>query len=273
MSHIKVSSPLVETVQKEAAGYRYAKIGNDLEGVIPPNQEILLGLNSPFSYDSLSSRNYQNVVTEFSERGTQTFGRWFGTIHSDSKLDGEAFTYTGVHVLVSRRPLNTKTFVKTAEVDGVLIYKRTIPPVLQAQIPDFSDNSGKIRIEGPLDDQVRLRIDPVKSYDDYMSFKLTSSDRKTLLFLSQQYHPFWKASSNGLALQTVRVNDFYLGVIIPPNAENVSLAFRPYVLWSWIPQLVFVMLTIYLWLCGHHPQFPHGLANHTRCQSSCPNQD
>jgi hypothetical protein len=37
----------------------------------------------------------------------------------------------------------------------------------------------------------------------------------------------------------VIVNGFYQGVVLPPNTSEVELFFRPFVLWSWLPQLLF----------------------------------
>jgi len=36
------------------------------------------------------------------------------------------------------------------------------------------------------------------------------------------------------------VNRFYQGVIAPPNMSEVDLNFRPFALWSWLPQVFFV---------------------------------
>jgi hypothetical protein len=244
LDNISISSPVVEATRNLSKGYRYAKVGSALEGIMPANEEGLLRLNSIFSYDGLSPREYQRVVTDFDERGTQTVGRWFGSIASDSQLDGEAFSYTGVNVLLTLTALNTKKFVCKAEVAGILLYERTSPPVVQAQIPHFLESSDGIQIKGFLDDQERLNIESLISLDDYMSFKVTPSDQKTVLFLSQQYHPSWKAWSNDVALKTVKINGFYLGVVVPRDTETVIIEFKPYVLWSWIPQFVFVLLAL-----------------------------
>ena len=75
--------------------------------------------------------------------------------------------------------------------------------------------------------------------DDFQKIQLTASPEETLLFVSQQYHPAWSATADQGPLRTVLVNGFYQGVIVPPMTPKVELSFRPFVLWSWLPQLFF----------------------------------
>jgi hypothetical protein len=43
----------------------------------------------------------------------------------------------------------------------------------------------------------------------------------------------------GSTVATVIVNRFYQGVVLPPNTSEVKLFLRPFVLWNWLPQLLF----------------------------------
>jgi hypothetical protein len=60
--------------------------------------------------------------------------------------------------------------------------------------------------------------------------------------VSQQSHPYWQASSLKKPLATVIINDFYLGVIIPPQTTEVEVEFRPFALWSGIAQVIYIVL-------------------------------
>jgi hypothetical protein len=75
--------------------------------------------------------------------------------------------------------------------------------------------------------------------DDYENIRVTAWPKETLLFVSQQYHSAWRATAGRRLLRTVRVNQFYQGVLIPPMIGDVELSFHPLVLWSWVPQLFF----------------------------------
>ena len=76
--------------------------------------------------------------------------------------------------------------------------------------------------------------------DDFQKIQVTSSAKETLFFVSQQYHPAWRAMAGRRPLRTMLINRFYQGVILPPMTSEVELSFRPFVLWSWVPQFFFV---------------------------------
>jgi uncharacterized membrane protein YfhO len=88
--------------------------------------------------------------------------------------------------------------------------------------------------------------------NDFQKIEVTASPQETLLFLSQQYHRAWRARAGQQPLRTVLVNRFYQGVIVPANTSEVELFFRPFVLWSWLPQGLFIfcaalLLARFLW--------------------------
>jgi hypothetical protein len=75
---------------------------------------------------------------------------------------------------------------------------------------------------------------------DFQKIGGTASPEETLLFLSQQYHRAWRAMAGNQPLRTVLVNRFYQGVVVPPNTSEVELFSGAFVLWSWLPELLFV---------------------------------
>jgi hypothetical protein len=96
-----------------------------------------------------------------------------------------------------------------------------------------------VAIEGDLKELATLRIAETPVADDIRRFTLTPVNRETVLFVSQQYHPQWAVHSAGRRLSTVVVNDFYLGAIVPPGVKDVEFQFRPFVTWSWMPQVLY----------------------------------
>ena len=240
---ISRTSALVERIRSETIdGSRYAIVGSELPNLLPPNQEQQLGLRSIHSYNSLSARIYQDWVLRLSTIGARTFGRHFGRIADESKLAGDELEVSGIGLLLCARRLSSPTLVEVGEVDGIRLYKPKKPPILEAQIDGFvRDGDAEVRLAGPLSVQQRSPITRELAQDDFMRFRVTPVDHETLLFASQQFHPRWKASAGGKQLSTVLVNGFYQGVIVPAQARSVELEFKPFALWSDVPQYGFAL--------------------------------
>lgn len=245
-SEIHRTSPLVEKLRELTAdGTRYACVGGQEPRLLPPNQEVQLGLRSIHSYNSLSSLSYQEWVLRLSETGTRTYGRQFKRIASEARLNSDDLGYSGIAVFVSARPLAGLSSL--GQVDNVRLYRPLEKPVLEAQLERFElVNEKSAHVAGSMSAQRGLALRRTIARDDQLRFELSASAAPTLLFVSQQYHPQWKASSRGQSLTTVEVDDFYQGVVIPAGTTDVELQFRPYVVWSWIPQCLLVLFALYL---------------------------
>jgi uncharacterized membrane protein YfhO len=55
----------------------------------------------------------------------------------------------------------------------------------------------------------------------------TSSLRPTLLVLSENYYPGWRASLDGRTVDTLRVNYNLRGIVLPAGAHEVEFRYRP----------------------------------------------
>jgi hypothetical protein len=252
LTSIQVSSPLVKEIKAVLgdSSARFAKVGN-ISGTLPPNQEALLKIRSIHSYDGLSSVNYQRSVLAFSDAGSVGLGRYFCAIDTDSKLGQEAFSYAGVRFILSPEKLDSRLFKKTGETNGIGLYEPLHPVIIRAQITGFErPRTGKdVVVRGFLhENRGPGRIEATVLCDDYQEIKVATCSQESLLFLSQQYHPHWRAFAKGAPLETVIINDFYQGVIIPPDTEEISLEFRPFVRWSWIPQVMYLGVGLLLLL-------------------------
>jgi hypothetical protein len=210
---------------------------------LPSNQEILFDIRSIHSYDSLSSLNYQKLALSMNTLGTVTYGRHFDYIDSADRIESPEFKYMGVSLLISRDGIDSSACKLLDEINGIKLYRIVSTPVLYAQVQDFILKSDRrVILTGFPDEHTMLNITKPAGYDDCISFLTTAAKQETLLFVSQQYHPFWIASSGNQKLRTVRINDFYLGAIIPAGTASVEFRFRPYAWWCWVPQL-FYMIT------------------------------
>jgi hypothetical protein len=245
---IHTSSDLVAAIQSHApAGGRFAIADNRIVA-LPPNQEALLNLNSVSSYDSLSSRRYQEMTRRWSTVGTGTYGRYFSLIDPNRALSDPDFRFSNVRVILSLRALTTNELSAMAEINGIKLYRTTATPVDLLQTTAFRlSNAG----EATIDSSFKPQTQPprrLKTLNDFQQIELAPSAQETLLFLSQQFHRRWHAEAKQHALSTVIVNGFYQGVVVPPNTKMVELSFRPLVIWSWVPQVLFAIGGILLLL-------------------------
>lgn len=246
---IRFSSPLVAAVGEYTTNgkSRFAKVGEDLAWFMPSAQEALYGTKSIHSYDSLSSREFQALAGRISGTGAQVFGRVFHVVDNEYRLCGQDTSLLGISLVLSKYDLRAPCLLFLKEVQGIKFYRPLRAPVEEIQTPDFSvisDGNVSMISDGGVKKRIQVRLQT--AFDDRKVFGSTSAPEPTLLFLSEQYHPRWRAFGAEGALPVARVNGFFLGVLVPPYTPSVELRFEPHVVWSWIPQLFFlgVVLTV-----------------------------
>ncbi len=238
---IYTTSNIIKFIKEQTADKtRFAFVGSPQ--LIPANQESLFGLRSIQTYDSLSSREYQNLVKKLSIKGTNTYGRHFYNITDGSRLDRPEFSYTGIGLYISSMELTNPGLIRLGRWERLWFYKTINAPILAAQAADYKLKDKGAMLSGFLQEHTLLPARRLDNFTDYKTYSLTPASTPTLLFLSHQYHPRWQARSKSEKLQTLMVNDFYEGVIIPPDTAEVTLEFRPFSRWMWIPQIIFLLL-------------------------------
>jgi hypothetical protein len=134
------------------------------------------------------------------------------------------------------------------DVAGIKLYRPTGDPISLRQTADFRFSGADHSIMDVSPHFPEMDARQVETLDDFQKIHVTRAAHETLLFLSQQYHRAWRATSHRRSLRTVTVNGFYQGIILPPFTDEVELSFRPFVLWSWVPQLLFVAAGVSLLL-------------------------
>ncbi len=243
---IHTSSKLIDAIKAHTPdGSRFA-IADSPITALPPNQEALFDLNSVNSYDSLSSRRYQAVVNRWSVSGARTYGRHFRFLDIESAFADPAFSFSNVEVVLSKRSLRTDRLKLATEVNGIKLYETTAAPIELLQTPDFNFSNGQEAAVDTSAGRANLPLHRAEMLNDFQRIEVTASSDETLLFLSQQYHRRWLARSQNRALRTVIANGFYQGVVLPPNTSEVELWFRPFVLWGWLPQVLFIACAVLL---------------------------
>ena len=245
---IALESPLTNTIKENlASGQRLAWVG---ERVIPANQEIMLGIASIHSYNSLSSRFFQDWAANFNARAREVYGRQFSEITEIADSSRAMICQANIGLLISRQALDLN-FVNRLDTpgelflyqtdcdrsDGLLAAYRLAPHAYAGEtaLPLsrlLPKDAGMSRIGQTVDSH----------YDDLIELTLDNPDAERLVLVRQQYHAAWKAYAGGRELRTLRVDGIYLGVVIPPGVVAVKLVFRPYVWWAWIPQVFYLLV-------------------------------
>lgn len=238
---IPLTSPLVETIRRATEdGSRLAFVGKNGFVPLPPNHDALLGLRSIHTYNSLTSQRYQDWTLRLSSVGTFSGGRFFTTIISTGGLESDAFDSAGIGALLA----STKLPPSVARPFGRnrIVHRVVRPPILEAQVRGFDlvDEDDAV-IPGSVRAAQRLSVTRVDNQDDRQRYVLTPFDERTLLFVSQQHHPDWRAFAGEDELATVRIDDFYQGVLVPPQTREVVLRFLPWSRLAWIPQVLFLL--------------------------------
>ncbi len=235
------SSPLSDELRALTAdGSRYARIsspGRASDAVLPPNQEAWLGLRSIHSYDSLSPRAYQDFAARVSAQGTAVLGRHFRGLAPRDSLGGDELALAAVSTLVAlARPVDPAAPAIAARAGGIplLRFAEARPREIQWIGPGAEG-------ELPRDTRALPQAPVVRQGDtgDRLQFRVTPVAEPSLLFVSQQYHPQWRAFSAGAPLRVRALRGTYLGVELPPGTRELELAFLPLARFAWLPQLVF----------------------------------
>ena len=240
---IATSSPFVEELARRVpAGARYAGAGDVVSRLMPPNQENLLELSSIHSFNSLSSRAYQEWTTRVSEHGARTYGRQFRKLTSAARLEVGEFALANVGLVAAEIPFESPVIERVGEFGSVTFYAPREAPLQQCLFTRFEREPGGARVENRSEHRrLALTINP---RDDLVTIGFEPSSMEELLFVSQQFHPQWRARANGRELETLAVNGLYQGVVVPAGTSTVVLTFEPWSLFMWIPQLLFVLAGI-----------------------------
>ena len=196
-------------------------------------------MNSVNSYDSLSSRRYQELVNKWSISGARTYGRYFEFLDIELALADPAFPFSNIEVILSKRSLKTDRLKLAAEVNGIKLYETITTPIELLQTPRFKySNGGEATIDPPAG-TANLPSRRVEMLNDFQKIEVTASPGGNSFVPKSAISSRLAGHLRQRSLRTVTVNGFYQGVIVPPNTGEIELFFRQFVLWSWLPQLLF----------------------------------
>jgi hypothetical protein len=246
---IAKDSVLVERVREMTKdGSRYAFVGQKAGAVPSAHEEALVGLRSIHTYDSLSSRIYQEWVERISTIRRAHFrpalrahrrrvAPWKCGRRAGERLDVREHGTAGQRRGRAERRGRAVPAVPRESAAHPRALGRRVRARRERSGDDDVDRTARPVAEGAAASEI------VEEHDDRFALPRHDSDRAMLLFVSRQYHPHWTATGGKL----VRVNGVFLGVLrCGPRRARSCLEFRPWTRWMWVSQAVMLVAAIVL---------------------------
>lgn len=238
---LRFESPLLREVKASTeGGYRYAVFGN--QRTLPSNQEVVHGLRSIHVYDPLMTQQYAEFAATISDSGLLSkYGKHFRALKSRDKLQADAFSYTGVNTIVAKRPLDLPGWTMK-RVGRHLVHVANKAPVLHCRLASFTVlDAGDVEVDGALTPDRCLPLTAKALTSDQLNFSIPDVKQSTLLFVSAQYHPAWRAWCGEKKMETMRINGFYQGVRLPNQCNELVLEFPQTGRLAWVPAFLILL--------------------------------
>lgn len=242
-AQIAQTSPLVEKMSANLVpGSRFAISAPGLM-VLPPNLNAGVGLASVHSYNSLSSRRYHTLIRALGGE-VQTYGRWNSTIFPD--YDSTMFWMSNIALMLSPMKLTHNNLKYLGEESGIFLYTvvSRMGDSIQIPLSQISVTADGLRVTDP---RLLTGNAPSRILDqgDVQEFEVKRGT-PSVLIVSQIFHCDWQAQvfvqSSWLSAKSTVVNDVFQGVLLPRDTEKVRLEFKPYVRYSWVAHIFWLLL-------------------------------
>jgi hypothetical protein len=245
------TSPLVETIRAELAPDSRFAIASPGLDVLLPNVNATLGLASVHTYNSLSSRRYQELIGALGGE-TRNHGQWNTSIAPD--YAGAPFWMSNVSLMLAPERLDRENLEYLGATDGVHFHRvrDRMGCCLQVRY-DRDDSSAAVDLADPRG-RVTHRATKTLDLGDALTIQVPDPSR-SLLVLSQRFHRYWKAralvSRGWIDAKTVPVNGVFQGVLLPEGTRTVELRFEPFARLAWIAHVFWLILgasSAWLWI-------------------------
>lgn len=247
LSQIHKTSPLVEAVRDNLP--EKSRFAISTPGMYPllPNINVVVGLSSIHSYNSLSSKRYHTLIKSLGGE-MLTYGRWNSSISPD--YSSPMFWMSNISLMLSPTKLKHENLEYLGEVSGVHLSKviSSMGSSLQVPLPSNYISGSPLQLTDP---RLLSTHKPIRLLDktDFLEFEV-NREGPSVLVLSQKFHRDWKAEilSNGnwRPTSTTEVNGVFQGVLLPPEVERVKLKFRPFVHYAWIINTFWSLIMVFI---------------------------
>lgn len=223
----------------------YSKPARQLEA----NYTAFLKLNNVGAYSSLPSRYYVAIMQSF---GIE-FDAYIRNIRSiPATFPDTARWMANIHVIASEMPQDFAGATLVTRSNGVYVYQYAQAMGCCAWIAaaDMREQSSSHWYIDAIQDTDMLPVRTTTDSGDVKQLTLPARNSAGIVIISQAYHPDWYATVTTPAGEspaaTVIINDGYQGVNVPAEATQVTLRFMPWVWWSWIGHVWWLLCGLFL---------------------------
>jgi len=211
----------------------------------------------------IPTKRYQQIMENFGYPTTDKrkyYKKYFSITPSYDSLD---YWMMNIGVVVSKAEQQHPSLKFLKKIDGWYIYDADAKGCcLQINMDDIQiDSASPAQLEAtyidPRGKSTVLQKDV--RFEDYFEMSLTHT-HASIVVLSQIYHVEWDAyalvGDSWQKVNTFAMNGIYQAAMVPEGATKIRFDFTPWVLWMWVPYLVWI---VGITLCIMSVWFPHVL--------------
>ena len=214
--------------------------------VMSPNIHVLAGLSSIHSFNSVSSHHYKTLIEGLNGK-VHVSGRYNFNILPD--LNSAIFYLANIGILVSDHKINSPAISFIEQQGSMFLYRVKEPMGCCVRYQtDTEENLSSLSLK---DIMLSDRLSWKKTEDktNLIRFELSNTSASAIT-LSQKYHKYWQASvkveDQWLDAPTFAAGDIFQSVLIPANASELTLEFKPYIRYAWYSFVVFALWLVTL---------------------------
>ncbi|MCX6016782.1 MAG: hypothetical protein NT020_14500, partial [Chloroflexales bacterium] len=214
---------------------------------LEPNFSSVLNIHQIGTYSSLQSKYYVTLMKRFNVK----YDRYIRTVRSiNPPLPANDLWMTNIRTIVSDKPLTIAGLTFFKRVDGLYLYHTDDGMVCCLRVPASALRTNNtisthLWIDNP-QATTNQRLSKKEDYGDEFQLVFPTQAEDSVLVFNQQFHPDWVAQvqtpSRWQPTTTVVINDVYQAVRIPAGATALSFQFRPWIRWSIIANLFWVII-------------------------------
>jgi hypothetical protein len=239
------TSDTAQTIQKTLYPDSYVAVVAIKPSVrLEPNFTVMLDIPIIGAYSSLQSQYYVALM--------QRLHVDYRTYTRNIRSIGLPLNYTdlwlsNVRTIVSDKPIDTPGITRYTRSLGMYIY--TIADgmgcCLQVPMQSLRADNDHFWLDNP-QAATNRRLTKQDDKGDVFTVAFPALSAESVVLFNQQFHPDWMAEvqtpKGWQPTTTVVINDVYQGVRIPAGSTTLTMQFRPWVRWSLVANLFWLLL-------------------------------